>query len=164
MTPEPCHRVPRRRGTLLSILATAALAVGCAAPCQTSGTEGLAGFDLDCDRCEWLITGDAMHVSLFELEDGAIDLEMPRVDTLGNGLRFGDDGEFDLEGQYHDSLVSVAEMDDGYVLITAREDVDDEDYHQLVDFEFFVEIEPTSTFVGGTLTGTVDGVPVFENE
>lgn len=141
-----------------------AAGAGCNLPCSTEGTEGLAGFDLDCGRCEWLITGDAMHTSLFEIEDGVIDLEMPRVETLGSGLRFGDDGEFSLEGQYHDTLVSVAPMDDGYLLITHREDVEDEAYFQQVDFEFFVEIEPTSTFVGGTLTGTVEGVPVYEND
>jgi hypothetical protein len=151
-------------GWLPPLIALLVLGAGCSLPCGTEGTEGLAGFDLDCDRCEWLITGDAMHTSLFETEDGIIDLEMPRVDTLGSGLRFGDDGEFDLDGQYHDSLVSVAPMDDGYLLITHREDVEDEAYFQLVDFEFFVEIEPTSTFVGGTLSGTVEGVPVFEND
>ena len=153
-----------RPGRLPFLIALLALGGGCNSPCGTVGTEGLAGFDLDCDRCEWLITGDAMHTSLFETEDGIIDLEMPRVETLGSGLRFGDDGEFDLDGQYHDSLVSVAPMDDGYLLITHREDVEDEAYFQMVDFEFFVEIESTSTVVGGTLTGTIEGVPVFEND
>jgi len=151
---------------LLSVLAACAVAggLGCAQPCSTEGTEGLAGFDLRCGDIEWLITGDAMHVTLSEEVDGDIDLEMPRVDTLGNGVRFGDDGEFDLEGQYHDSLVSVAPMDDGYLLVTGREDIEGEEYFQEVSFEFFVEIEPTSTFVGGTITGSASDVPVYENE
>ncbi len=146
---------------LLAAAAVAACAAGCAPPCEATGDAGLASFELDCDRLEFIETEDTLLISLHDTTDGVIDLEMSRIGTMGVGLRFGEGGDYGMDGQYHDSLVSLADVDDSWLQVTAWEAVSGEDYTQSVAIEFHIEVEPVSTFIGGTLDGTGVSVPVF---
>lgn len=140
--------------------------IGCQPPCSTEGTEGLSGFDMDCDDVQFLGSEDVLTLSIVDSSDGQIDLEMFNVITLGPGLRFGKDGDYTLEGRYFDSTTAIADVDAAWtwVEIDDWEPVEEEAYGQRVAFSFFVEVEPASTFTGGTLEGSATGVPVFTVE
>lgn len=137
---------------------------GCPPPCEAEGLHGLAGFDLACGEISFLGSEDALLLSFEDTTDGVLDMEMPFVTTMGTGLRFENGGEWGLEGVYHSENVSVAPVDETYILITDWEAVTGQDYNQLVAIEFFVEVEPVSTFIGGTLEGTATGIQVFTND
>jgi len=147
---------------LVAILGLCALAsTGCTAPCTAEGTEGLAGFEVDCDRLQFMRSTDTMNLSVFDAADGQIDLEMPNVLTLGPGIRFGEGGEYGMWGNYHSSTVSLADLDDSWLKTTAWEGISGEAYDQAVSIEFHIEVLSTSTSDGGVLEGTADGVPVY---
>ncbi len=141
---------------------TFTLLVGCPAPCSTTGAGGLSDFSLDCDAAEFLGSGDVLTLTLPDEVDGQVDLTMFNIVTLGPGNRFGDEGDYTLEGNYHAASVSVAPVDDCWMEITDWVAVEDEDWGQEVAIDFFVEVEPTSTFTGGTVEGSATGVRVYQ--
>ena len=135
--------------------------VGCTPPCEAEGTEGLVSFEVDCERLQFLRSTDTMVLTIFDMVDGQIDLEMTNVGTLGPGLHFGEGGDYGMDGNYHSSTVSLAELDDSWVKTTAWEGVSGESYDQMVSIRFSVTVLSTSTSDGGLLEGTADGVPVY---
>jgi hypothetical protein len=143
------------------MVAGCAFVFGCAEPCSTTGTGSLVDFELDCGAVEFLGSGDVLTLTLPDEVDGQIDLTMFNIVTLGPGNRFGDGGDYTLEGNYHASGVSVAPVDSCWVEITDWVAVEDESWSQEVAIDFFVEVEPTSTFNGGTVEGSATAAQVF---
>ncbi len=141
------------------LLATA----GCESLCESSGVDGLSGFQLDCDSLAFHIGDAATRLEIADTAGGQIELEMPSVHTLTTGLRFETGGENDLSGNYLDPDAAIAPLRDAWLEITAWEATDGEAYGQLVAIEFHVEVESTSRFAGGEVDGAADRVPVYSN-
>lgn len=135
--------------------------VGCTEPCVATGADGLASFLLDCDRLQFSRSTDTMSISIFDMDDGQIDLVMENVGTVGPGLHFGEGGDYGMDGNYHSSTVSIADLQDSWLKTTAWEGISGEAYDQAVSIRFYIEVLATSTSDGGTLEGTADGVPVY---
>jgi len=148
---------------LLLLLVAVVPAVGCTPPCSSEGIDGLSGFDLDCDGVQFLGSGDVLNLTMPDLADGQIDLEMYNTVTLGPGLRFGEGGDYTIGGRYHDSATAVADVDGphSWVEILEWEGIEGEAYGQLVAFEFHIEVDTASTFPGGEVDGSAIQVPVF---
>ena len=136
---------------------------GCESLCESSGVDGLSGFQLDCDSLAFHIGDAATRLELADTAGGEIELEMPPVHTLTSGLRFETGGENDLSGNYLDPDAAIAPVRGAWLEITAWEATDGESHGQLVAIEFHVEVESTSRFAGGEVDGAADGVPVYSN-
>ena len=121
----------------------------------------MVGFEVDCEKLQFMRSTDTMNLTIFDTEDGQIDLEMTNVGTLGPGVRFGEGGDYGMSGNYHSSTVALADLDDSWIETTAWEGVSGEAYDQAVSIEFHIEVMSTSTSDMGTLEGTADGVPVY---
>lgn len=151
--------LPHKLPTLLGLCTL--IWTGCTPLCSAECTGGLASFEVDCERLQFVRSTDTMNLSIFDAVDGQIDLEMPNVLTLGPGIRFGEGGDYGMSGNYHSSTVSLAELDDSWLKTTAWEGISSEAFDQAVSIEFHIEVMSTSTSEGGVLVGTADEVPVY---
>lgn len=153
-----------RTSPVAALLVCALLSAGCEDPCAADGTDGLAGFELDCDALEFRIDAVATRLVLTGADGGQITLEMTPVHTLSQGTRFETGGEFDAAGNHVDPDGAIAPVAEAWVEISAWEATDGEAHGQLVAFEFHVEVESTSRFAGGELDGQAASVPVYSSE
>ncbi len=138
-----------------------ALSAGCTETCVGVGTGSLATFQVDCERLQFMRSTDTMSITIHDLDDGQIDLVVTNVGTVGPGLHFGEGGDYGMDGNYHSSSVSIAELQDSWLKTTAWEGVSGESFDQAVSIEFYIEVLSTSTSDGGTIEGSADQVPVY---